>query len=134
MKKLTQTFPEVKALVADDYFINLELVKDLLELMGCTVDIANNGKEALDKATENSFDIIFLDIQMPLMDGYDVVRHYRKHEAEEQHTPVIAITANALRGDEKKCLDAGMDAYLSKPIRGEKLEEILLHYFPKQNT
>lgn len=130
MNKLTADFKGKKALVADDYAINLELTKELMELMGCNVDIAEDGAQTIDKYNSNDYDVIMMDVQMPEMDGYQVTKAIRKIEEskEKRYTPIIAMTANALPGDDKKCLDAGMDDYISKPVKGEYLQKILTKY------
>lgn len=117
-------------LAVDDYLINLELTKEMLEMMGCEVDTAENGQEALELYHQNKYDLIFLDVQMPGLDGLQVTREIRKNEKEEKHVPIVALTANALQGDEEKCLEAGMNGYLSKPIKIKDLEEILTKFSP----
>ncbi len=132
MKKLTANFNGAKALVADDYPINQELTKEMLEIMGCMVDVSDDGIETLKKYNKNHYDIIMLDVQMPEMDGYEVTRRIREIESQiGKHTIIIAITANALPGDEEKCIKSGMDDYIAKPIKGETLESKLLKYLKK---
>ena len=130
MKKISANFHGKHALVADDYIINQELTKEMMEIMGCVVDVAENGFETLDKYQKNNYDIIMMDVQMPEMDGYEVTRKIRELEKStgKSRITIIAITANAMPGDQEKCLDAGMDDYISKPIRGENLENILTKY------
>ncbi len=115
-------------LVVDDYDINLELTKEMLEMLNCKVDTAENGKTALLLLEQNSYDCIFMDIQMPELDGFQLTREIRLKEREDQHVFIFALTANALQGDEEKCLQAGMDAYISKPIKIKDLENILSKY------
>ncbi len=132
MKKLTANFNGKKALVADDYLINQELTKEMLEIMGCKVDVSDDGIETLKKYQKNHYDIIMLDVQMPEMDGYEVTRRIREIESQiGKHTIIIAITANALPGDEEKCIKSGMDDYIAKPIKGETLENKLLKHLGK---
>ena len=128
MKKITSSFPGKKVLVAEDYFVNQEVTQDMLEMMDVEVDIAENGKIAVETHAANHYDLIFMDIQMPELDGYEATKQIRVKEGSEKHTPIIALTANALVGDKEKCLNAGMDDYLSKPIEAEKLEDILNKY------
>lgn len=123
MKKVTAKFPKAKILVADDYDINIELFVGMLELMDCSADTAMNGQEAWDLFRKNKYDIVLLDILMPKMDGYEVTKKIRKEGGKNKDTIIIAVTANALSGDEKKCLEAGMDDYISKPVKCEVLEE-----------
>ena len=128
MKKITASFAGKTLLVADDYVVNQELTKEMLEMMDCEVDIAEDGKEAFDMYNENSYDLIFMDVQMPEMDGYETTRKIRDIEGKDKHIPIVAITANALTGDKEKCIESGMDDYISKPIKGEILEEMLTRY------
>ena len=131
MKKVTSKFPGKRALVVEDYFVNQEVTQDILELMGVDVEVAENGREALELYQNQKYDLIFMDIQMPEMDGYQTTREIRRTEDEGSHVPIIALTANALSGDREKCLEAGMDDYISKPIEVEKIEEILKKYLPE---
>ena len=102
----------------------------MLELMDLEVEIAENGREAVEKHAKDHYDVILMDIQMPELDGYEATKKIREKEGSQKHTPIIALTANALIGDREKCLKAGMDDYISKPIESEKLEEILKKYLP----
>ena len=108
-----------RILVAEDNAANQELVLDLLEakVPAALVQIAGDGREALKAATEGQFDLILMDIQMPLLSGVEVVRELRaSEEGQGRHTPVIAVTAHAMKGDREMYLEAGMDGYVSKPI------------------
>lgn len=129
MKKITKKFPNSKILVVDDYPVNAELVKEMLEMMECNVDLAEDGAIAFDLYVQHNYDLIFMDIQMPELDGYQATRKIRETEKDtNRHTKIIAITANALSGDKEKCIEAGMDDYVSKPIKGENIEEMLTKY------
>jgi len=109
-------------LLVEDNLINQEVAQNILNELGMTVYIANDGFEALDQLQKGIvFNLIFMDCQMPNMDGYDATRAIRKLEYFKQ-IPIIAMTANALQGDREKCLDVGMDDYLSKPINFEKVQ------------
>lgn len=130
MKKLSSKFPGKRVLVADDYFVNQEVAQDILELMDLEVEVAENGKEALEKHQTKSFDVILMDIQMPEMDGFEATKAIRTNEGQNKHTPIIALTANALTGDREKCIEAGMDDYIPKPIEADKLEELMKKYLP----
>jgi len=98
----------------------------LLEKRGHKVTVAGNGLEALAALKKESFDVVFMDVQMPEMDGYEATAAIRDAEKNSQrHQQVIALTAHAMKGDRERCLTAGMDGYLSKPIRPQELDEIL---------
>lgn len=122
--KLSTKF-NANILVVEDNFMNQELLKALLSQMDCDVDTASDGEEALEMFQDSEYDLIFMDILMPKKDGYQVTREIRQLEAGQQHIPIVAVTANAMMGDQEKCLAAGMDDYIAKPIRGEHLEVIL---------
>lgn len=108
-----------RVLIAEDHPINMLLLKKLLTKLGFSnIDHAENGVEALSMWKMHTYDLIFMDCQMPIMDGYDATQAIREMEMRENrsHTPVIAMTANAMKGDKETCLRMGMDAYVSKPI------------------
>lgn len=132
MKKITSRFPNLKVLLVEDYFINQEVTKDILELMGCTVDIAEEGNSALEMARKNPYDLILMDLQIPNKDGLEVTRELRKDPGINKKPIIVALTASALDGDKEKCLEAGADDYLSKPMEAEGLEECLRHFFQNQ--
>lgn len=126
---------DAKVLVVEDYPVNQELTREMLEMLGCTVDIAENGGEALEMVQDRQYELIFMDIQMPDMDGYDCTREIRKLEKGDQRIPIVALTANALQGDREKCLAAGMDEYISKPFRLVDLESIITKFIkPKEGV
>lgn len=113
--------PKIRMLLVEDNRTNLIVARTLLTHLGGNVSVAKNGVEALEVLnSENTqvFDMIFLDCQMPEMDGYEVTKRIRVGEAGPHNCniPIIAMTANAMKGDKEKCLDIGMDDYLSKPI------------------
>ncbi len=109
-----------RVLVADDNAVNLKVAARLLQKMGCSVDVAANGLEAIAMWQRLPFDLVFMDCQMPEMDGYEATRQIRMLEAAVGgHTPIVAMTAHALQGDRERCIDAGMDDYVSKPIAFE---------------
>ena len=115
-------------LVAEDNVVNQTVAKKRLEKMGHRVAIANDGEMALHKVEESDFDGIFMDIQMPEMDGYETTAKIRQYEASEglKRHWIVAMTAYAMKGDEDRCLQAGMDDYMSKPFRVENLKEVLV--------
>ncbi len=110
--------PGLKILLAEDNKINQTLAVKLLNKINADVDVANNGREAVDKALATSYDIIFMDIQMPEMNGFEATNAIREHEKNSgAHVPVIAMTANAMKEDQEACLNAGMDEFIPKPIK-----------------
>ncbi len=115
----------MKVLVVEDYPINQELIKEFLLYLGCEVTLADGGQQALELYKQESFDIIFMDVQMPEMDGYEATQRLRLLEGEKRRTPIIALTASAVEGDKEKCLEAGMDDYISKPFQISELEEMI---------
>jgi signal transduction histidine kinase/CheY-like chemotaxis protein len=123
-----KTFPNLKVLIVEDNKVNLKLANAMLKKFECVTDSAENGIEALTKTAENNYDIIFMDCQMPEMNGYDAAREIRKREKNSEpgtHRIIIAMTANAMTGDREKCVAAGMDDYISKPIKKATLLEML---------
>jgi len=120
-----------KVLVVEDVEGNQKLMKILLTRMGLEVTVAEDGNQALQKALSQSFDLILMDMQIPYMSGYEVTRALRQ---QGNNTPVIALTANAMKGDDQKCLQAGCDGYLAKPVDRRELLRILAKYLPgRQN-
>lgn len=115
-----------KILVVEDVKVNLMLMVKVLEKMGCTVDNAGNGKEAVKMLQQFIYDLVFMDCQMPEMDGFEATQAIRLDELKlERHTAIIALTADAMTGDREKCLQAGMDDYLNKPVRPEQIAAML---------
>jgi CheY-like chemotaxis protein len=113
-------------LLAEDNLINQKVGCRLLEKQGHRVVVANNGKEALQILEKQSFDLVLMDVQMPEMDGLKTTGFIRKKEKKlGGHIPIIAMTAHAVKGDRERCLKAGMDDYVSKPLQPEKMLETI---------
>ncbi|MFN7935294.1 MAG: response regulator [Bryobacteraceae bacterium] len=121
----------IRVLVAEDNLVNQKVAKALLEKLGCQVDVVANGREAVDLWSQLPYDAILMDCQMPEMDGFAATRAIRAQEEPSRHTPIIAVTANALKGDRQACIDAGMDDYVSKPIRFTDLKATIEKYCPE---
>ncbi|WP_434657551.1 ATP-binding protein [Sulfurimonas sp. NW9] len=119
-----------KVLVAEDNIINQKLIKRTLEDLGLTVDIASNGLEAFQKRKDNNYDLIFMDIQMPFLDGIEATQEILEYEEvyNQPHVPIIALTANALKGDRERFLAAGLDEYTTKPLVREEIITLLNHF------
>ncbi|MBF0413456.1 MAG: response regulator [Desulfamplus sp.] len=130
-----------KILVVEDNETNMIVAKTLLSKLGYHADEAFNGKEGVDKVRSTHYDIIFMDCQMPVMDGFTATRKIRELERDtrlqrsasvkgsDSHIPIVAMTANAMKGDREKCMEAGMDDFISKPVEPELLGQIIKRYF-----
>jgi CheY-like chemotaxis protein/HPt (histidine-containing phosphotransfer) domain-containing protein len=122
-------------LLAEDNRINQQVATRLLERMGHSVVIANHGLDALSLWSSRGFDLILMDIQMPEMDGLTATKRIREEEREIQtHIPIIAMTAHAMKGDRERCIEAGMDEYLTKPINPRRVEEAIERVMSGQNA
>jgi CheY-like chemotaxis protein len=119
-------FSPLRILLAEDNPVNRKVATRLIERLGHVPTVVHNGREALDAIVQGSYDALLMDVQMPEMDGYEATSAIRELErATGGHLPIIAVTAHAMSGDDQKCLDAGMDAYLSKPIDPGRLGELI---------
>jgi CheY-like chemotaxis protein len=115
-------------LLAEDDSINQSVTKLYLNRFGCRVDIAANGREAVERFKKTKYDLIFMDCEMPEMDGLAAVRAIRKIEGKKSHVPIIALTASTMKGDRTMCLTTGMDEHVVKPINRRIIKEILSKY------
>ncbi len=123
----------LRVLLVEDNAVNQRLASRLLEKRGHSVVVAGNGLEALEALEKESFDLVLMDLQMPVMDGFEATVAIRKKEGGSGiHLPVVALTAHAMMGDREKCLAAGMDGYLTKPIRSHELNELLQNYLARR--
>jgi len=121
-------------LVAEDNTANQQVAIGMLERLGCSVIVAANGTEALNLLERNRFDIIFMDCNMPEMDGYEATRKIRSLHSSNSGLPIIAMTANVQEGDRQKCMQAGMDDYLSKPLKLDRLRAKLQKWLPDASS
>ncbi|MBN2616453.1 MAG: response regulator [Bacteroidales bacterium] len=121
---------DFRILLAEDNLINQKITKLTLQKEGCSVDVANNGEECYEKYQRNFYDLILMDIQMPIMDGLEATRKIRTHEKENKnrHTYIVALTANALSEDREKAMESGMDGFIAKPFKPDELFQVL-HQF-----
>jgi CheY-like chemotaxis protein len=138
---LAETLSAPRVLVAEDNLINQKLTVRMLEKLGYQSDVVENGQEALAALGRGSYAVVLMDCQMPLVDGFEATRLIRQREATAQesaaadstlarHIPIVALTANAMQGDRERCLVAGMDDYLAKPLRKEDLKGVLDRWIP----
>ncbi|MGA2300982.1 MAG: response regulator [Candidatus Acidiferrum sp.] len=125
----------LRVLLAEDNAVNQRLAVRLLEKRGHHIVLAANGREALEAIEKESFDLVLMDVQMPEMDGFEATAALRQIEhSSGAHLPVIALTAHAIKGDRERCLAAGMDGYLAKPIHPEELDHLLHKFAPQRKT
>lgn len=123
---------EGKVLLAEDNPVNQEVATVMLQTLGINPRLANNGREALDLLLEDNFDLVLMDCQMPVMDGFEATAAWRQHEQDLglPPLPIVALTANAIVGDRERCLEKGMSDYLSKPFSPDQLRELLMRWLP----
>ncbi|MBM3435862.1 MAG: response regulator [Bacteroidetes bacterium] len=132
---LLKDFKDINILVAEDQPINMEIIVRILELKGCNVTTASNGMEAFEKTQSHSYDMIFMDVQMPEMDGIESTKKIRNWEkTSNSYTPIIAMTAHAMKGQKEHFLESGMDDYLEKPLKAAKVFDIVNKYYKYEHN
>lgn len=125
---------DAKVLLVEDNVTNQAVAKGVLDQFGLKTDIANNGKIALDMLNQSQYDLVFMDCQMPVMDGYEASEFIRQDESQSKNKsiPIVAMTANAMKGDREKCLASGMNDHIPKPINGKMILNALEEWLPKK--
>ncbi len=119
-----------RLLLVEDNAVNQMVASRMLQRLGFSVEFATDGKKAVDMVAANRYDLVFMDCQMPVMDGYEATEHIRRSEPLDRHVIIVAMTANALQNDRDRCLQSGMDDYISKPINKSAVVAILQRYLP----
>lgn len=124
---------QAQILVADDNFTNQEVARFLLEDFGLSADFVNNGEEALKALEKISYNLVFMDCQMPVMDGFEATRAIRAGDSGRQNheIPIIAMTANAQQSDRESCYAAGMSDFIAKPVDIHEVQRVLLRWLPE---
>jgi CheY-like chemotaxis protein len=120
----------LRILLAEDNLVNQKVALNIFERMGYEVNVVENGKEALEAVRESTYDVVFMDVQMPEMDGVQATRLIRKEILPERQPQIVALTAHALKGDREKYLQSGMDFYISKPVQLDELISIIQQIEP----
>ncbi len=136
-RTMTESRFSAHVLLAEDNPVNQEVATRMLEALGCRVDVVDNGWQAVEALVSKAHDLVFMDCQMPELDGYEATRQIRAWEASGNsgvHTPIIALTANAIQGDHEACLASGMDDYLGKPFKLDQLRDMLQRWLPQTNA
>ncbi|MEK6802688.1 MAG: response regulator [Nitrospirota bacterium] len=129
----SQPATKPRLLLAEDNPVNQKVACKMLEKLGYRVDVAGNGQEAVAAHERSRYPLIFMDCQMPEVDGFEATALIRKMEGRSAHTPIVAMTANAMQGDRERCLAAGMDDYIAKPVRPKDLQTVLDTWLPKRD-
>jgi len=124
----------LRVLLAEDSVVNQKVAVRMLEKLGCRVDVASNGREAVEMRETGEYELVIMDCQMPEMNGFEATAEIRCREVQGVRIPIVAMTANALKGDRERCLAAGMDDYLSKPATLDMLTQLLLRWCGRQQS
>ena len=125
-RDLQQLRGSCHVLLVEDNQVNRQVASNMLERLGCSVDVAEDGREALDLLEQCAYDLVFMDCQMPRMNGYEATQAIRdKEHSRSNRLPIVAITANAMKGDRERCLKIGMDDYIAKPVRFNDLKAVV---------
>lgn len=120
-------------LLGEDNPTNQLLIRKIVEKRGWLIDIVDNGEKVVQKMMDRRYDLVLMDVQMPIINGYEATEMIRKMEAKQgRHTPIIAVTAFAMKGDREKSIEAGMDDYISKPIRQKIFFEVIEQYLKEK--
>ena len=130
---MTQTNAEngrPSILIAEDNLINRKVIERMVQKLGYRADLVSNGREALEALAQLPYGLVFMDCQMPEMDGFEACREIRNRDLAGARIPIVAITANAMKGDRERCLAAGMDDYVSKPFKQDDLKTVLEKWIP----
>jgi CheY-like chemotaxis protein/HPt (histidine-containing phosphotransfer) domain-containing protein len=130
----TQLVKSKRILIVEDNSVNQMVAQNMLKNFGYHADVAANGREALTALEIIPYDLVLMDCQMPEMDGYEATREIRAREWQPKYLPIIALTAHATAGEREKCLHAGMDDYISKPVEKENLRQTLAHWLERSNA
>ncbi|MDQ7091811.1 MAG: response regulator [Methylococcales bacterium] len=123
----------IKILVAEDHEINQVVIVNMLEILGASVKCVDNGLQVLNALDKEDYDVILMDCHMPKMDGFQATTAIRARESKDAHIPIIAVTADAMKEDQQKCLKIGMDAYIPKPFKSKDLSTTLLSLLNNEN-
>ena len=130
VETITMGMTQLRVLIAEDSLINQKILLRMLKQIGCAADVVANGFQAVEAAATIKYDIVFMDMQMPEMDGLEATRKIVNAMQSSERPKIIALTANSMSGDREKCIDAGMDDYLTKPVRLEELLSSLKRWAP----
>jgi len=125
---VAKQFTTIRVLVAEDNPGSQVVASTMLEFIGCKADLVSNGRDAVRMVCQNSYDLVLMDCNLPVMNGFEATADIRRLEGDRKHTIIVALTANAIKGYRERCLMAGMDDYLSKPIRSDELRDMLTQW------